>query len=103
MRKLLVPIIAASLWSTASLGAVQGDVTMKINHSHGLVSLGEYQVTTGDRVAFFKKTCVGPKLPVCKMEKVGGGHVVRVLNENYSEIETDAGVTFKEGYIVNKE
>lgn len=103
MRMLIMPVAAIALWSIDSLGAIQGDVTMKINTSHGLVNIGENKVAPGDRVIFFKKHCVGAKLPVCKSEKVGGGRIVRVLNENYSEIEVEGGVTFQEGYIVKKE
>lgn len=100
MRLLIMPIVAIALWSIETIGAVQGDVTMKINSTHGLVNVGEAKVSPGDRVTFFKKQCVGGKLPVCKIEKVGGGRIVRVLNENYSEVETDTGVPFHEGYII---
>lgn len=105
MRMLIMPVVAITLWSIESIGAVptQGSVTMKINPSHGLVNLGELKVSTGDHVVVYKKSCVGPKLPVCKTQKVGSGRVVRVLNENYSEIEIESGVMFQEGFVVKKE
>lgn len=100
---LIMPVVAITLWSIDTLGAVQGDVTMKINSSHGLISLGDLKVSPGDRVVFYNKQCTGAKLPVCKLVKAGVGHVTRNLNENYSEIQTDPGVIFHEGYVVKKE
>lgn len=102
MRFNLIPILTITLWSVASLATIHGDVTMKIDPSHGLISFGEHKVSPGDRVVLYKKTCAGSKLPVCRSEKIGGGHVVRVLNESYSEVETDNGVHFQVGYTVEK-
>ncbi|MFM6927179.1 MAG: hypothetical protein ACKOX6_01870 [Bdellovibrio sp.] len=80
--------------------AIQGDITMKINTIRAQTNLGSYDVSLGDRVAVYKKTCRGAKVPVCRYDRVGNGVVARVLNEQYSEVVMDRGVPFDEGYVV---
>ena len=80
--------------------AVQGDITMKINTIRAQTNLGSYDVTLGDRVAIYKKTCQGAKVPVCRYNRVGNGVVARVLNDQYSEVVVDRGVRFGEGYVI---
>lgn len=98
-------MISLMVFSFQSVKAANlGDVTMKINPALVQVSLGEREVSVGDRVAIFKKTCTGGgKTPLCKKERVGGGSVARVLNEHYSEIKLDSGVHASEGYVVERE
>lgn len=107
MRVLLVSLLAVALWSIDSLGAVrttpQGDITLKINPSRAQVNLGEYDLARGQRVGVFKKTCVGSKLPICTLDRVGSARVTRILNANYAEITLDPGVRFKEGFVVRRE
>lgn len=107
MRVLLVSLLAVALWSIDSLGAVrttpQGDITLKISPSRAQVNLGEYDLARGQRVGVFKKTCVGPKLPICTLDRVGSARVTRILNANYAEITLDPGVRFKEGFVVRRE
>lgn len=103
MRLLLLSLLAVTMWSIDSLGAVQGDITMKINPSRAQVNLGEYQVVRGQRVGVFKKTCSGAKLPNCKLQRVGSARVTRILNNNYAEVTMDPGTRFREGYIIRRE
>jgi hypothetical protein len=107
MRVLLVSLLAVALWSIDSLGAVktaaQGDITLKINPSRAQVNLGEYDLKRGQRVGVFKKECVGAKLPICTMDRIGSARVTRILNDQYAEITLDPGVRFKEGFIVQRE
>ncbi len=109
MRVLLLSRLAVALMlfvsnvSSRSLAAVQGDITLKINPSRAQVNLGDYQVKRGQRMGVFKKSCRGPKLPVCQMDRVGGARVSRILNDKYAEIILDPGVHFSEGYVVERE
>ena len=107
MRILLVSLLAVALWSIDSLGAVrpvaQGDITLKINPSRAQVNLGEYNLRRGQRVGVFKKSCVGAKVPICTLDRVGSARVSRILNEQYAEITLDPGVRFSEGYVVQRE
>ncbi|MBO9666359.1 MAG: hypothetical protein J7501_06050, partial [Bdellovibrio sp.] len=75
-------VLTFFVWSHSVFAAVQGDITMKINTIRAQTNLGSYDVTLGDRVAVYKKTCSGAKLPVCRYTKVGNGVVARVLNDN---------------------
>lgn len=107
MKILLVSLLAVALWSIDSLGAVraaaQGDITLKINPSRAQVNLGEYKLARGQRVGVFKKDCVGARLPICTLDRVGSARVTRVLNERYAEITLDPGTRFQEGFIVRRE
>lgn len=89
---------------TGVRAANPASVTMKIDPVLIQVNLGEREVSVGDRVAIFKRTCTGGgKTPLCKKERVGGGSVARVLNDHYSEIKLDSGVHASEGYLVERE
>ena len=107
MKVMLVSLLAVALWSIDSLGAVrttpQGDITLKINPSRAQVNLGEYNLARGQCVGVFKKTCVGAKLPICTLDRVGSARVTRILNDKYAEITLDPGVSFAEGYVVRRE
>ncbi|MGE5086840.1 MAG: hypothetical protein ACM3MG_11105 [Bacillota bacterium] len=93
-------ILVGLLVSSQIFAAVQGDITMKINTIRAQTNLGSYDVSLGDRVAIYKKSCSGAKVPVCRYDRVGNGVVARVLNDQYSEIVMDRGVPFDEGYVV---
>ena len=92
------------LISTTALASVQqGQVTMKIDSSHAQVSAKNLSIKEGDRVVIFEKTCQGPKVQLCKKEKIGTGVVSRVINETASEIKVDGTAHLKAGLLIEKE
>ena len=89
---------------------MRGSVAMKMNDREAHVCMGEKEVKAGDKVSLFKNVCeqksnrrVGGELLDCKKVKVGEGEVTQVLNEHYSSIRVDQGVSFEEGTIVEKQ
>ncbi len=92
---------------------MRGSVAMKAGGQEAHVCLGENEVKAGDRVVAYRNECTqrsgfegaerGSRGVVCKLEKLGGGTVVSLLNDHYSTVQFDQGVTFEEGTVVEKE
>ena len=91
---------------------MRGSVAMKTNDREAHVCLGENDVKVGDRVMAYRNECKqgidrggerGSRGVSCKLEKIGGGKVVSLLNDHYSTVEFDEGVPFNEGTVVQKE
>ena len=86
---------------------MRGTVAMKVNDEEGHVCMGDGEVKVGDRVAIFKSICNPLRATQggtggCLKEKLGEGTVVRTLNEHYSVVKVNPGVTFEEGAIVER-
>jgi hypothetical protein len=105
MRHSLQALLISSLCfgSLAFAGVKKGDVTLKIDSANAQISLGDHSVRQGDKVIVYKESCQGPRVSLCKKEKVGEAIVSRVLNEKASEIKTDGKMALEEGMIVEKE
>ena len=84
----------------ASMAAVQGKITIQIDSSKAQINLGNTKVRDADRVEIFEKTCKGPKVELCKKEKIGEATVSKVLGQRAAEITLDNGIVVKEGYLV---
>ncbi len=97
----------------ASHSMMRGSVAMKASDREAHVCLGDDAVKVGDRVSAYRNECksIGAdggdrnsgRGVTCKLEKLGGGKVVSILNSHYSTVEFDQGVTFNEGTVVQKE
>lgn len=106
-------IATFSLAGCASHSMMRGSVAMKASDREAHVCLGDDDVKVGDRVVAFRNECKpksnfdaaerGSRGVTCKLEKLGGGKVVSLLNDHYSTVEFDQGVTFEEGTVVQKE
>lgn len=102
-----------ALTSCAHHQMMRGSVAMKANGQEAHVCLGENEVKVGDRVIAFRNECKpgpgfegsvrGGRGVTCKLEKLGGGTVISLLNDHYSTVRFDQGVTFEEGTVVEKE
>lgn len=98
---------------------MRGSVVAKESDVEAQVCLGNNEVKPGDRVALFKTVCRDATSSIartglqrfreasapfaCSKERIGGGTVIRALDEHMSIVKVDAGVQFKEGMIVEKE
>lgn len=89
----------------------RGSVVMKIDDETAHASFGNKDVGVGDRLVVYDNRC-RPKggtsktthfPPNCRLVRVGEARVVETLNDHYSVIELEPGVTAKEGQIVEKE
>ena len=102
MKKAAVLVLVLAFNSLAMAGVQQGGVTLKIDSSNAQIDLGDHSVRMGDKVVLYKETCQGPKVSLCKKEKVGTATVSKVLNEKASEIKTDGNMALEEGMIVER-
>ena len=104
-------IATVGLAGCAHHSMMRGSVAMKASDREGHVCLGDNEVKVGDHVTAYRNECKswdtltdrGTGKVRCKLEKIGGGKVVSLLNEHYSTVEFDQGVPFNEGTIVQKE
>lgn len=89
---------------------MRGTVAMKTSNDEGHVCLGKGEVKTGDRVTIFKNVCTGKGAKEqfsgttgsCEMEQKGMGTVKSIINDHYSVVKFDPGVSFEEGTMVEK-
>jgi hypothetical protein len=107
----LALVLGLGLSACAHHEMMRGSVAMKVSDRDAHVCLGENEVKVGDHVNAYKNECKptaftsgrGAGRVTCKLTKIGSGKVVEVLNEHYSTVEFDPGVSFEEGTVVQKE
>jgi hypothetical protein len=102
-------LIGALALAGCAHSTMRGSVAMKVSNEEAHVCMGDKDVKAGDKVVLFKNVCVSPRAAQaatdagCRKEKLGEGEVTRLLNEHYSVVKVNPGVTFEEGTIVEKE
>ena len=76
MKALKITIMSL-IFSSAAFAAVpqQAKVSMKIDSTHAQIQTKNISVKEGDRVALYEEVCQGPKVKLCRKEKVGTGVV----------------------------
>jgi hypothetical protein len=91
-------------------GTMRGSVAMKASNDEAHVCLGNNEVKAGDRVTLFKNVCTRNQgdaqiesFQSCEKVRLGSGTVERILNEHYSLVKVDQGVSFEEGTVVEKQ
>lgn len=109
MKHKLIILTALLIATGCAHGLMRGTVAMKVDDQDAHVCLGEGEVKAGDRVNLFRNECVsrgggrvGTDRSFCKKVKIGEGVVSQTLNEHYSLVKVDPGVTFEEGTIVER-
>jgi hypothetical protein len=78
---------------------------MKLSGTEAHVGMGAKDVSVGDHVELYRHACTGTGKPSersCKRQEVGHGEVVQILNDDYSLVRFDSGVSFSEGDTVEK-
>lgn len=105
----LLGLVVGVLTGCAHSPHARGSVALKESDQEAHVCLGDKEVKAGDKVALFKNECRGTSAgrkggngPVCNKVKLGEGVVTKTLNEHYSNIRVEPGVSFDEGAIVEK-
>ncbi len=88
---------------------MRGSVVMKVDAQAAHVCLGNKEVKVGDKVGLYKNECDattdgprGGQRKSCRKVRLGIGTVSETLNEHYSVIRVEPGVTFDEGTTVEK-
>ncbi len=104
-RKVFIPSLLASLMLVGcSHGLMRGSVAMKVSDTEAHVCIEETKV--GDKVTLFKNSCSRGSARSgggnCEKVQLGQGVVSQILNDHYSLVKFDQGVTFEEGTFVEK-
>ena len=117
----IISLTALSVFAVMVLGAGcahkahnRGSVVVKHGASEADVCLGDKEVSVGDRMAIYRHDCKrkslnaaagdrGPRTTLsCQKVKVGEGEIVQVLDEHYSTMRADSGISLSEGLSVEK-
>ncbi len=106
----VVIAMSSSLIGCAHSAHTRGSVALKHSAQEADICLGKDEVKLGDKVALFKNECKsrtgsnkeGSDSSSCTKVKLGEGRTSQVLDEHYSTISIDSGVSFEEGAIVEK-
>lgn len=104
-KSVVVLVTGALILSSCASKIHRGVVAMKIDETTAHVGLKSNEVEVGDHVELYGNKCKRmPKSSEQSCEKVSKGHgvVTGVMNENYSAIKFDQGVSFQEGDFVEK-
>ena len=109
MKKLLILLLGATFLTSCAHKMMRGTVAMKTDNKTAHVCLGENDVKVGDSVEFYQNHCIGggggPDVGGeydCELRVLGFGTVKKILNNHYSEVETNGSFKFREGTLVQK-
>ena len=111
-RKLFLPLsLAALILTGCAHGLMRGSVAMKVSDTEAHVCMDSSEAKVGDRVTLFKNACTSAKGGLrsglgdsrsCEKVQLGQGTVTEILNQHYSVVKFDPGVSFEEGSFVEK-
>lgn len=104
-KKAVILVTGALILSSCASKLHRGVVAMKIDDSNAHVTLNRSEVSVGDHVELYGNKCAivpGTRSKSCEKVEKGHGVVTEVLNDNYSAIKFDSGVTFQEGDFIEK-
>ena len=106
MFKSAVILVTGTLILSSCASKVhRGVVAMKIDETTAHVGLKSNEVEVGDHVELYGNKCTKSHIiqeQTCNKVAKGHGIVTGVMNENYSAIKFDQGVSFQEGDFVEK-
>ena len=104
-KSAVVLVIGSLILSSCASKVHRGVVAMKIDETTAHVGLKSNEVEVGDHVELYGNKCKKmPKTSDQTCEKISKGHgvVTGIMNENYSAIKFDQGISFQEGDFVEK-
>lgn len=103
---------------------MRGTVAQKLSSSKVIICLGEDHVEVGDRIKFLKSECswsntsnitmhelsgqtggfddAGYGQAQCELVSIGHGKVTKLINNHYSEVETDEDFSISKGILIQK-
>lgn len=111
---MVLVILSVTLQGCAHSAHNRGSVVMKHSDTDVDICLGRGEVSEGDRVTVFRHECTqnpvssphegeGRAVKSCKKIQIGSGLVTRVVDEHYSTVKLDPGLSVKEGFTVEKD
>jgi hypothetical protein len=101
MKSLKLSIAVCLMSATALAGVPQGRVTSKIDSQNAEIALRGLKA--GDKVNLLEEVCEGPKVKLCRTEKVGSAVVSKVIDSDRSEIKVEGQQPVKENLLIEKQ
>lgn len=89
------------LFSSIAMADVQGRITHKIDAHKAEIDLRGLQA--GDKVNLLEQVCEGPKVKLCRTEKVGSAIVSKVINAETSEIKVEGTQSLEKHFLIEKQ
>ncbi|WP_413586593.1 hypothetical protein [Bdellovibrio sp. HCB274] len=99
--KFMTLSILSCLITVSASASVPGRITSKIDSQKAEVQLRGAKA--GDRVSLMEEICEGPKVKLCRTEKVGEAVVSKVINSETSEITVEGKQPLKETFLIEKQ
>ncbi len=101
MKLVKLSIAMCLMSATAMAGVQQGRITTKIDSQKAEIELRG--VKAGDKVTLLEEICEGPKVKLCRTEKVGSAVVSKVIDAETSEIKVEGQQPLKDGLLIEKQ
>lgn len=109
-RFFLSLVIVSLLTSGCTHGLMRGSVAMKVSDTEAHVCIDNSEAKVGERVTLYKNKCpskasasrLGLSSERCEKVYLGQGTITEILNQHYSVVKFDPGVSFEEGTFIEK-
>lgn len=103
-------ILALTVFASACATMThRGVIAMKVSEHEAHVGIGKNELSVGDHVELYRNVCKsasGRRGEVatgsCEKKIVGHGVVTGIINDDYSSVKFDDGVSFIEGDMIEK-
>ncbi|WP_413560233.1 hypothetical protein [Bdellovibrio sp. HCB209] len=99
--KMLRLVLMICLLSATAMATTQGRIINKIDAHKAEIELRGLKA--GDKVTLLQETCEGPKVKLCRTDKVGTAVVSKVIDAETSEIKMEGPESLKEGLLIEKQ
>lgn len=80
-----------------------GKVVLTVDSQLAEVAIHDSSLQEGERVHLYEKQCRGPKVPLCRNEKIGSAVVNKIISDGLSEIRWESGSPLKNGLVVQRD
>lgn len=110
LRRFFLFLVALLVFSGCTHGLMRGSVAMKVSDTEAHVCIDDSEAKVGERVSLYKNKCsnsttsgrLGLSKQRCEKAYLGQGTITEILNQHYSVVKFDPGVSFEEGTFIEK-
>jgi hypothetical protein len=108
MKKIMAFSLGVTVLASACASMThRGVVAMKINEREAHIGAGKGELSVGDHVELYRNICRAANRnsdssPGCTKTTMGHGVVTSILNDDYSVVQFEKGVSFSEGDMIEK-
>ncbi|MNL29381.1 hypothetical protein D3C87_1510620 [compost metagenome] len=86
-----------------SAKAAPGKIIFAVDSQLAEVAVNDPTWQEGQSVQLYEKKCRGPRVPLCRDEKVGTAVINKIISAGLKEIRWDSGSPLKKGLIVRRD